>query len=434
MPTKNSKKRDKNGKPLTVLIVGAGKRVLTYTNYAKKHPDRLKVTAIVEPRADRRNALGDEIGVPADRRFASVAELAGKPKLADAVINSSVDAAHHSTAIPLLEARYDMLLEKPIALSEADVRDLIETGKRNKRVIIIAHNMRYSPFYRKALELLRSGAIGQLRTIQAAEHVSYHHMVTTFIRHPRYAGVTPTPMLVQKCCHDMDMIAFLANEPARRVASFATPSRFIPANAPAGSTKRCLDGCAVESTCPFSAGRLYVRNNYWRGYPFPASQFGDKPSKAVREKSMKADNLWGRCAWQVPEHTAIDHQNVLIEFASGMTATFDMFCATPRGFRTLRLIGSEGEISGESEEGILYLRRLSPTKGSFFTEKVFKMADLEGSHGGTDQLLIEDFIGILRNESGTMGVTRIEDSLPGHQIVFAAVQAMKTGKTIEIKA
>ena len=57
--------------------------------------------------------------------MASYAELANRPKLAEAVINASVDAVHYESSLPLINAGYHLLLEKPIALCEQHVRNLI---------------------------------------------------------------------------------------------------------------------------------------------------------------------------------------------------------------------------------------------------------------------------------------------------------------------
>jgi predicted dehydrogenase len=135
----------------------------------------------------------------------------------------------------------------------------------------------------------------------------------------------------------------------------------------------------------------------------------------------------------VPDHTAIDHQNVLVEFASGMTATFDMFCAAARGYRTLHLIGTAGEIFGDADQGVLHLRRLSRPQGALYTEEIFKVEHGAGGHYGADERLVEDFIGVVRNDPAAQGLTRIENSLHGHQIVFAAVEAMKTGKIVDLR-
>ena len=419
--------------PLTVAIVGAGKRARAYANEALRRPGWLKVTAVADPHPDRCAALADAHGVSPDYRFASHLDLAARPGLVDAIINTTGDAHHFETALPLIRAGYPMLLEKPIALCEAHVRQLIAAAREHGRPVMICHSMRYRTFYQKVRELLLAGSIGQLRSVYASENVSYHHLATTFIRNPRYAGVVPTPMLMQKCCHDMDAIAWLVGAPALRVASFMTPTQFVPENAPAGSTERCLDGCAVENDCPYSARKLYVENHAWDAYPW--SDFSDAivPSDERKLEALKTDSPYGRCVWRCA-HTAVDHQNVAIEFSNGVTATFDMFCATARGYRALRLVGTTGGIVGDADAGWIKLRRMSPGPDRMHVEEEIDVTEPTEGHRGGDRRMLEDFVAVVRGEPGARGLTRIEDSLTGHQIVFAADVAQREKRIVEIDA
>lgn len=418
-------------RPVRVAVVGAGKRAWVYTKHALSRPDRMKLVAIADPHPERRDALGDVHGVPVEHRFARHDDLVANPSIADAIINTTGDSMHYASALPLIRAGYHMLLEKPIALCEAQVRELIAATQQSGRVVMICHVMRYLPFYQKVRELVDSGAIGRLRSLHASENVAYHHLATTFIRSARYAGVTPTPMLMQKCCHDMDLIAWLAGAPARRVSSFATPSDFVPANAPAGSTERCLNGCAVEQTCAYSARKLYVENHSWDTYPWPEARHGSAPSDEHKLQSLRNDNPYGRCVWRC-DHTAVGHQNVGVEFVNGVSASFDLFCASARGYRTLKLVGTAGEILGDGDAGWLTLRRLGGPPGTLYTEETLNLPPTEGGHSGADQRLVEDFVAVLRGEPGAQGLTRIEDSLTGHQIVFAADAAQRERRVVEI--
>jgi Oxidoreductase family, NAD-binding Rossmann fold len=79
--------------PVTLAVLGAGARGSTYAGFAAQHGDRARVVALAEPRAERREALADELEVPAAVRFADWRELAGRPRLADAVIVATHRAA-----------------------------------------------------------------------------------------------------------------------------------------------------------------------------------------------------------------------------------------------------------------------------------------------------------------------------------------------------
>ena len=423
-------------KPITIAAVGAGFRTRGYCTFALEHPDKMKVVAVAEPDPARRHAMAQEHAVPPEMCFASADELAAQPRLADAVINGTMDRQHYATAMPLIRMGYHMLLEKPIAPTEAEVRELIAAATENQRTVMICHVLRYAPFYRTIKELVAGGHIGNLVAIHMEEAVSYLHMAVAFIRGRWNNSHTSNPILLAKCCHDLDIIAWLmSGVPAARVASFGSLQQFKPANAPPGSTARCLDGCAIEPTCPYSARTHYIVQDYGWGYPW--EQFDHPETLTVEEKlqSLATDNPYGRCVWRC-DNDVVDHQSVLIEFANGVTASHDLFCATARPERTLHLLGEVGEIEGTLGTGSIKIRRFCPEPGPGFTEELIDLNAVDGSitggHGGGDIRLIEDFIAVLRGDAASQAVTRIEDSLTSHLIAFAADTAMQERRVAEI--
>ena len=85
--------------PVTLAVLGAGSRGTTFSVFAEQFPDRARVVAVAEPRADRRDALAGRLGVGADRRFADWRELAARGRLADAVVVTTPDHEHVGPAV-----------------------------------------------------------------------------------------------------------------------------------------------------------------------------------------------------------------------------------------------------------------------------------------------------------------------------------------------
>ena len=132
------------------------------------------------------------------------------------------------------------------------------------------------------------------------------------------------------------------------------------------------------------------------------------------------------------DNDVVDHQTVTVEFANGVTASHDMFCATSRPCRKVHLIGTRGEIEGDMEAGQLLLRRPRPERGFEYFEEAVDV-DVQGDgHGGGDSRLIADFVSTLRGEGASRGVSRIEDSLNGHLIAFAADRAMLEHRVVTV--
>lgn len=420
-------RRDHNhGGPLTVAIVGAGARFRAYERkYIKHNPQRIRVVAVADPDPERRRVVASDHDLPADHCFESYEQVATRPSLADAVVNTTMDTLHYDSAMALLEAGYDMLLEKPIAPHEWQVRRMIETSLQLKRRVMICHEMRYSPFYSKVKQLVADDQVGRVMSIAASEYVAYDHMAGAFVRGKWRNTQTAAPMIVAKCCHDMDMIVWLM-EGIRplRVASFGSLMHFHAEHAPPGSSDRCANDCEVERNCSYSAISLNLR----RVSPELARQAGpigevDDATVVQDHEALRGDSPYGRCVWQC-DNNVVDHQMVIIEFEGGATCSLNMIGNAARPTRDIHIVGTEGEIQGDLREGKLHLRKFNPySMDQRFTQQTFDIPLGPDPHGGSDQLLMEDFVAMMLNEPTSKARTRLEDSLLGHQIAFAAERA-----------
>ena len=117
-------------KPITAVIVGAGHRAIIYAKLALQKPELLRIVGVADPDPIRREKTREMFGFPEENCFEDAAALAAVPKFADAVINGTMDQQHVETAVPLLEKGYDMLLEKPFATNEAEMRRLVDCVRK----------------------------------------------------------------------------------------------------------------------------------------------------------------------------------------------------------------------------------------------------------------------------------------------------------------
>lgn len=425
--------------PVTAVIVGAGHRSLAYASYALRFPERLRIVAVADPVRVRREVAAKLHGIPAAMQFESYEDLLGRAKLADAVINGTMDQMHYRSTMPLIEMGYDILLEKPIAPTEEEVRNLIAAARHHDRVVMICHLLRCQPLYRKIKQMVMDGAIGEILAIHTCEDVSYHHMATSYVRGRWSRRETSTPMLLAKCCHDLDIMAWMMSGiPAKRVSSFGKLSYFRAENAPPGSAKRCLDGCKIESTCPYSAKTIYMDMNLWGAYAWEPIEQVENPTVEQKLESLRTTNPYGRCVWYC-DNDVVDHQSVIVQFADGVTGTHDMRGNATRARRKIHLVGTLGEIEGDMEGGIVQFRKPNThldgpyTALSGYDERRIEIPfgkDGEG-HGGTDSMMIENFVDSVSGRRGDPW-TKIEDSLTGHLIAFAADRAMTENRVVEI--
>lgn len=422
--------------PIAAVIVGAGHRAIQYASYAEQHPEELKIVGVADPSALRRSQTATRFAIPDDACFASAQELAEAPKLADVAINGTMDHQHVETSLPLLAAGYDVLLEKPFATHELEMWKLADAARHHGRKVMICHVLRYAPFYSEIRTRVAAGEIGQLSNVQTTEHVSFHHVAVSFVRGKHGSKAKcHSSMLLAKCCHDLDLIAWMkSGVPPVRVASFGSRSFFRLEMAPEGAGKRCLVDCPaeVEKACLYSARKHYLENpDRWSFYVWSGLEGIDKPTLAQKEAHLKEeDNPYGRCVFQT-DNDVVDRQSVTVEFADGCTATHNMVGGSAKGSRSIHLIGTKGEIFGNLEESKFTIRIIDPAPGRDFHEEEVdlsiggNMDGAFGGHGGGDLRLVGDFVRVVRGEPVSISTTTLDDSIYSHLLCFLADRSME---------
>ncbi|WP_327639710.1 Gfo/Idh/MocA family oxidoreductase [Kribbella sp. NBC_00482] len=420
--------------PVRAVLVGAGHRGVLYSRYAQVAPDELAITAIVEPDPTRRERWGAEFGIPQAARYSSLTDLPDAGAVAEVAIDATMDQDHVPTAIHLLAAGYDVLLEKPIAQSAPELMALAEAQRASGRTLMICHVLRYAPFYSEAKRRIVAGEIGEPLSIEMAEHVSYDHMSMAFVR-GRWGNSeqSGSSMLLAKCCHDLDLMTWLCNAAApARVASSGSRGMFVPERAPHGAGTRCLSDCSIEATCSYSAQRLYVDLKKWPEYIWEQAEHLS-PDLDLDQKleSLRTDNRYGRCVWHA-DNDVLDRQTVSVEFADGVIGSFALATNTPASSRTLHVVGTTGEISGALEDGTLRVRRIRTDGAASFDEEIIATSVTNDMHGGGDHRLVEDFVRVVRGEPASVSSTQLADSVNGHLLVFAAERARQQHRWVEL--
>lgn len=425
-------------KKVTAIIVGAGHRSLLYSGYALSHPDELEIVGIADPDPLRRSKAAAMFQIPEEHCFESAEELAKRPKLADAVINGTMDSQHVSTAIPLLRQGYDMLLEKPFAVNEKEMWELYDVVKETGRTVMICHVLRYAPFYAQIKQRLLAGEIGDIMNIQVTEHVSYHHLSVAYVRGKwKSEEECKATMLLAKCCHDIDLLMWMKSGIApAQVASFGSDFQFAPKKRPAKAGNRCLEDCPIEANCDYSARKLYLDHpDRWGFYVWDYLAHIENPSIEEKENSLRTDNPHGLCAWNCG-HKVVDHQSVLLNYADGSTATLNMVGGTAKPERNIHIIGTKGEIKGVFDDSVYTVRKIDHTVADGYTEEYVDLkiggdkSGMTGSHGGGDMRLAEDFVHVLLGREPSISCTRIDDSINGHLAVFLADRSRQTGQVM----
>lgn len=413
----NYKKLDK---PVTAIVCGAGNRGNVYGGYALAYPDKLDIVGVAEPIAIRNERYSTRHAIKEENRFVTWEDIFKRPKFADAIIITTPDNLHYGPCMKALEMGYDVLLEKPISPSEKECRDILALAKKSGRIVAVCHVLRYAPYFVKLRELIQSKAIGELISIQHMEPIEHIHMSHSYVRGNWHNSKQTTPIILAKSCHDLDILRWMIGKRSKSIHAFGDLSWFTKKNAPAGSTERCTDGCAVESTCPYSALEVYYRKRA-RNYVFDLPEDKDKQSAYVLEQ-LKTTN-YGRCVYRM-DNDQPDHYVTNILFDDNVTASFSMEAFTSYEGRRTRVMGSHGDIVGDMN---------SFTITNFKSGKKEQWSETTDGHGGGDWRLAENWVQAVAQRNPELLTSTIDQSIESHVMGFMAEESRKNKKVMDIR-
>lgn len=453
-------------KPITVLLFGAGNRgANSYGPYALEHPDEIQFTAVAEPNPIRREKFVKAHNIPRENQFISWEDAIQAGKIADAVLNATQDDMHHDSTLAAMRVGYDVLLEKPIATTLSETMHIIQTAEETGRLLMICHVLRYTDFFQKVHQILNSGVLGQIVNISHSENVSYFHMAHSYVRGNWRNIANSAPMIVAKCCHDLDLLYWFLGEKCTYLSSFGNLGHFKAENAPEGAPDRCTDGCPAAETCPFYAPRIYIdsvpikqavartENPFIRRFGkltlnqpnltkflgkvipplrpltdysgFPRSTITEYPESDQAVMDALKSGPYGRCVYHC-DNNVVDHQVVSMVFPSGITATLTMHGHSHQEGRTLRVDGSRATLLGKFSYSQLWIEVHDHTTSEINRYTFPSEVDRTSGHGGGDFGLMKRFVGAMRGHKPPL--TDAQDSIESHIMAFAA-EASRLGNT-----
>jgi predicted dehydrogenase len=418
--------------PVTLAIIGAGKRGEAYADYAKKHPEQATVVAVAEPREVLRNRLAEQYGIPPERCFDSWESFARQPKMADAALICTQDRMHRQPVEAIAPKGYAILLEKPMSPELEECEKIIACVKKHGNLFAVCHVLLYTELTQKLREIVRSGAIGEIISVQNLEPVAWWHQAHSFVRGNWRNSTESSFMLLAKSCHDMDWMRHIVGKHCQRVASFGSLRHFKASEAPAGAAARCLDcPAAIEANCPYSAKRLYATHF---GRDWIIDYLNDVITEGIgtREAVDQAlrEGPYGRCVYAC-DNDVVDNQTVMLEYEGPTTATFTMTAFTPTIHRRSRIFGTRGFLDTDFIKIKVF---------DFVTEKETvhdtsidpNSATAASGHGGGDYHIMKAFVHAVAT-GDTSGIHSGPDAtLESHRITFAAEMARQQKRIIEM--
>lgn len=403
-------------KKVTFAILGMGNRGTAYASKLLKYPDEATIVAMADTRRVRLDAANKYVHLPEERLFDGADSILAQPKLADVMIIATQDCQHKEHALKAMELGYDLMLEKPVSNKLEDIVVINEAAKRLGRRVIVCHVLRYTVFYQQIRKLIAEGVVGDVRTVQAAERVGYYHYAHSYVRGNWHKTADSSPMILAKCSHDMDILIWLTGKHCEKLTSFGSLDYFTAKNCPEGATERCVD-CQLD--CPFHANRFYLS----RIPGWPSNILHPEPTPENITEILKTAN-YGKCVFKM-DNDVVDHQTVNMLMEDGVTIDFQMTGFTNDQTRTIRVMGTEGEIWGDFHAKKLCWQRFGKEVHTVDLEAL--CTDFSG-HGGGDQGLAYDAIRFFRGDDfDASSVTLLDSSVESHYMAFAAEESRLTG-------
>lgn len=395
-------------RPVEIVAIGAGNRARKYLHYILHHPHQTRLAGVVDPDELRRHKFAEAASLPPERCFSDCDAFFNSGVKADAVMICTPDGLHFTQCMQALRHGCHVLLEKPVACSLQECETIEAESARRGLIVSVGHVLRYHPYFAKIKEIASSGRLGKIVSVSHRAQVGTDRATHSYVRGIWNRDDTGNPMILSKCCHDVDFLVWITEAPCRSLASYGSLRGFRPEMAPQGAADRCV-ACAVERNCPFSAVRLYRDRREW------IANFDVPPGGDIADviEEQLHHGPYGRCVYHC-DNNVVDHQVLAMEMDNGITSTLSMDSFTMHDNRETHICLTHGEIIGDERtiEERNFLDR-SITVHDF--SKTFS----EPFHAGADLRLVEDFVTSIITQDH-LPLTSIDTAIASHRICFQA--------------
>ncbi|HSI86120.1 MAG: Gfo/Idh/MocA family protein [Candidatus Methylacidiphilales bacterium] len=372
---------------IKIGVIGCGQRLLTVArNLFQDNPLslRLKITALYDPLPEAVETIRSEVA-PDARSFPDVQSLLASD--VDWVMVGSWNCFHADQIIAALQAGKHVFAEKPLATTLEDCVRINEALKAaGDREFFFGLVLRYAPIYRKAKEILDSGVVGQIVSLEFNETLDFNHggyIHGNWRRHRQRAGTH----LLEKCCHDFDIVNWLLGSIPIRAASFGGLDIFRP-------DKKSL----ASDLKPNVEGRLPYR------------------------------------AWKDPEgvdpfsggSSIVDNQVAILQYASGARATFHTNCHSALPERRLYILGTKGAMRFDAAASTIEWKSIG-----FDTKAESISLGQNGMHFGADKVMAEHLARAMVGQAKSLAT--LHDGLTASVACLGVDEALDRGEVIDLQ-
>lgn len=386
----------KSAQTVRVGVIGAGRRSALY--FGDTIPDDINahIVAIADPNATSSASFAD--------RFAAGYQPAiyddGLEMLAtedlDAVIVASPNAEHVPYAVKSMEQSLTLMLEKPVATTIEDLTTLWQAYQEHESSdTLVGFVLRYTPFYSAVRKIVKSGRLGEILSIEASENLNTRLTLTQH-RGWRHDTAKSGGWMVEKCCHDFDVLSYLIGSRPARVFSVASPMHFFPRPA--------------REQLP---------------------RFQPKPDSAHQDPENQSSDVAQHSPYTPSDLP--DRQVAMLEFENGTLATFTAVMAQPKTTRRLRIFGTEGLLEGDITSDSIVVSHPDPSGTAETTvENIPVSPGTPADHYGGDAVLGDAFWHLAAGDPSSTPRAGLAEGIEGVLTALAVQQSAASGQPIDV--
>ena len=245
---------------IRAAVIGAGYLGRFHAQKYAQEPG-VQLVAVVDPRAESRDALARELGVAA---CADHRELLGK---VDAVSVVTTTPAHFAVAADFLRAGAHVLVEKPITETVEQARELIALAASAQRVLQVGHLERFNPVI-----------VAAERELAGARFIECQRLA------PFKERGTDVNVVLDLMIHDIDIVQSIVGRPIESIDAVGTPV-FSGAVDIANARLRFEGGCVADVTASRVSLKTERRMRVFRGDAYLSLDLQNRILTVIRKRT-----------------------------------------------------------------------------------------------------------------------------------------------------
>ena len=364
---------------MRIAVIGLGQRISAVLSALKAAGAAFEVAGYADPAPVGLERLRQE-GIGAGEAYQSAEQLLTSGPH-DLVMIGSPNHLHAEHLMLALYGRAPVFAEKPIVRTENESYALAQRLSHEETPpLYVGLVLRSAPIVREILSIVHEGHLGQIVSIDATEHLPPEHgayLARNWRRKREWGG----SFLLDKVCHDFDILGEIAGARPERVASFGGRGIFRPDREP--SQRAYSDGSPAFSI--------------WDG------------GWAAEDDAFASDM------------NVTDHQTALIEYANGVQLSFHSNSASALRERRWYVAGTEGTLMADLVRNTLIWRRNLDVGKPY--RRQFEVS--EENHNGADVAMARDLIAALKDD--------VEFPVSPFQAIEAGLTVMAIDKALALR-